>query len=165
MMTALSARSFFDSSCLHVLFRNCGSRMSGWFLPSKNCRGSEAIRQAAQPENPNCRLYDQNCITGLFSKLLFFHLFFYELDFDFLFFGFSFFHLCSSILRSLFFLPACMFSNSFADGPETDRKKARNRNRCFRFLTEKQYETITEKVTENRFHSAGVFDTPEQLPV
>ena len=58
-----------------------------------------------------------------------------------------------------------MFSNSFADGPETDRKKARNRNRCFRFLTEKQYETITEKVTENRFHSAGVFDTPEQLPV
>ena len=94
MMTALSARSFFDSSCLHVLFRNCGSRMSGWFLPSKNCRGSEAIRQAAQPENPNCRLYDQNCITGLFSKLSFFHLFFYELDFDFLFFGFSslFFH-------------------------------------------------------------------------
>ena len=98
MMTALSARSFFDSSCLHVLFRNFGSRMSGWFLPSKNCRGSEAIRQAAQPENPNCRLYDQNCITGLFSKLSFFHLFFYELDFDF--FIFRIF-----IFSSLFFHP------------------------------------------------------------
>jgi hypothetical protein len=99
--------------------------MSGWFLPSKNCRGSEAIRQAAQPENPNCRLYDQNFITGLFSKLSFFHFFtnsisiFYFSDFHFFIFVLPSSVLCFSYLHACFQIHSPMDRKQSEKKPET----------------------------------------------